>query len=49
MVGKMTLLSACSHIVVLDRGKVTAAGSTREILPTLFGAAPLREVEKAEV
>ncbi len=38
------LLSACSHIVVLDHGKVGAAGPSREVLPRLFGTAPVRQV-----
>ena len=42
------LLSACSHIVVLDRGKVTAAGPAQEILPILFGPTPVHEVSEAK-
>ncbi len=38
------LLSACSHIMVLDHGKVGAAGPSREVLPSLFGAAPAQQV-----
>jgi len=31
------LLSACSHIVVMEKGRIALAGPTREILPKLFG------------
>ncbi|MFQ5783272.1 MAG: peptidase domain-containing ABC transporter [Alphaproteobacteria bacterium] len=34
------LLSACRHIVVLDRGRIRAAGPSREVLPRLMGGAP---------
>ena len=42
------LLAACSHILVLDHGKVSAAGPSRDILSKLFGAADVHEVKTAE-
>jgi ATP-binding cassette subfamily C protein LapB len=37
------LLSACSHIVVMDKGRIALAGPTREVLPKIFGQAPKPE------
>ena len=34
------MLAACSHILVLDHGKIRAAGPSGEILPKLVGAEP---------
>ncbi len=41
------LLSACSHIVVLDHGKVRVAGRARDVLPQLMGGAPTPVVREA--
>ena len=35
-----SMLAACSHILVLDDGKIRAAGPSGEILPKLVGGAP---------
>jgi ATP-binding cassette subfamily C protein LapB len=42
------MLSACSHILVLDRGKVRAAGPSSHVLPTLFGATRKPQVAEAK-
>jgi ATP-binding cassette subfamily C protein LapB len=42
------LLSACSHIVVMDKGKIALAGPTREILPKLFGQPPQPALQEAK-
>ena len=42
------MLSACSHIVVLDRGKVRVAGPSRHVLPRLFGATRKPQVAEAK-
>ena len=38
------LLSACSHILALDHGKVSLAGPAREVLSALSGKAGVREI-----
>ena len=38
-----SLLSACSHILVLDHGKVSLAGPAREVLATLSGKGEAHE------
>ena len=43
-----TVLSACSHFLVLDHGKVSAAEPSRDILSTLFGTAEVHAVKAAE-
>ena len=42
------LLAACSHILVLDHGKVSAAGPAREVLPKLLGTASIHDIGTAE-
>jgi hypothetical protein len=42
------VLSACSHFLVLDHGKVSAAEPSRDILSTLFGTAEVHAVKAAE-
>jgi PrtD family type I secretion system ABC transporter len=41
-----TLLAACRHIVVMDKGRIALAGPTRDIMPRLF--APARPEAVAE-
>lgn len=41
------LLSACSHIVVMDKGKIALAGPTREVMPKLFGQPRPEPVQEA--
>lgn len=42
------LLSVCSHIVVMDKGKIALAGPTRDVLPKLFGPARPEPVQEAK-
>lgn len=42
------LLSVCSHIVVMDKGKIALAGPTRDVLPKLFGQARPEPVLEAK-
>lgn len=42
------LLTACSHIVMLDHGRVRMAGQASEILPRMFGAVRRATVEEVK-
>ncbi|MEX2648487.1 MAG: peptidase domain-containing ABC transporter [Alphaproteobacteria bacterium] len=42
------LLSACSHIVVMDKGKIALAGPSREVMPKLFGQPRPEAVQEAK-
>ncbi|MSP81921.1 MAG: ATP-binding cassette domain-containing protein [Alphaproteobacteria bacterium] len=42
------LLAACTHIVVMDKGKIALAGPTREIMPKLFGQTRPEALQEAK-